>query len=143
MTPRVIAALAGAGILVAAAAGLYWKGRLEGAARERPKVESALEQAAISGLQTRGELATAQRVEVVVRQREAAARSVAQITEDALKSEDADAPLDPARAQRLRRSDKRMCDASPGLAGCAADRDPGGGETSVRNLPPSGGADRG
>jgi hypothetical protein len=138
-----IVALAGAGLLLAAAAGLYWKGRLEGAARERPKVEVALERAAISGLQTQGELASAQRVEVVVRQREAAARSVAQITEDALKSEDADAPLDPARAERLRLSDERLCNAGPALAGCAADRDAHGGETPVRDLSPSGGADRG
>jgi hypothetical protein len=141
MNLRLIATLVAGGLVLAAAATLYWKGRLEGAARERPKVEAALERAAISGLETRGELASARRVDIAARQREAAARTVADITEVALKSEDADAPLETDRAERLRLGDQRLCDASPALAGCAADRNAGGGQAIVRALPIARGGD--
>jgi hypothetical protein len=136
-----IAALAGLGAVLAAALGLYWKGRLEGAARERPKVEAAVAQAAVAGLETKGAAESAQRVEVVVRQREDAARSVAQFTEAALKSEDAHAPLDPARVSRLRAGDQQLCRAAPDLAGCAEGGHAGGGEPAVRAVPPAGGPD--
>lgn len=131
MTPRFIAALAGGGLLLVAVAGLYWKGRLEGAARERPKVEAARVQAAVAGLEARGERASAGRVEIVVRRREAAARSVARITQDALKSEDAHAPLDPARRDRLWAHDEQLCEAAPDLSGCAKAGDASGGAPTV------------
>jgi len=132
MTPRLMAALAGAGVLLAGATGLYWKGRLEGAARERPKVEAALAQAAVASLEVRGERESAQRVEVAVRQREAAARSVTRIAHEALTSEDAHAPLDPARADRLRAHDRELCLAAPDLTGCSETGDAGGGAQGVR-----------
>lgn len=143
MSPRWIATLAAAGVLLAAALGLYWKGRLEGAARERPKVEAAIAQAAVAGLETEGERDNAHRVEVVVRQREAAARTVAQLTRDAITSEDAHAPLPADRAARLRAHDRELCLAAPDLAGCAPDPDPGGGSPAVRDAPAAGAADPG
>jgi len=141
MTPRLMVAAASAGVLVAAAAGLYWKGRLEGAARERPKVEAARAQAAVAALEIRGERESAQRVEVVVRQREAAVRSVTRITHEALTSEDAHAALDPARADRLRAHDRELCDAAPDLAGCTETGNAGGGASAVRAPPTAGAAD--
>jgi hypothetical protein len=137
MTPRTMIALAALAAVLAAALGLYWKGRLEGAARERPKVEAAAAQAAVATLETRGAAESAQRVEVVVRQREDTARLVAQLSHDALKSEDAHAPLDPARARRLRADDLQLCRAAADLAGCAEGGDAGGSDAAVRALPPT------
>jgi hypothetical protein len=102
------------------AVGLYWKGRHDDAARERPKTEAALAKAAVAGLETQGAQASAQRVEVVVRQRDAANGVVAQLMPQALTSEDANAPLNPDRAARLRDADRQLCLAGPDLAGCAA-----------------------
>lgn len=110
-------------VVTAAAAGLYWKGRHEGAARERPKAEAALARAAVSGLETEGARASAQRVDVVIRQRDVAHDIVTQLTAKALTSEDANAPLDPARAARLRAADEQLCLAAPELTGCAAGGD--------------------
>lgn len=110
-------------VVTAAAAGLYWKGRHEGAARERPKTEAALAQAAVSGLETEGARASAQRVDVVIRQRDVAYDTVSALTPKALTSEDANAPLDAARAARLHAADLQLCRAAPELAGCAASGD--------------------
>jgi hypothetical protein len=125
MSPRWTLAIAATLALLAAALVLYWSGRREGAARERPKVEAARTAAAVSGLETKGARDSAQRVEVVVRQREAAARTVADVTAHALQSEDAHASLDPDRAARLRAADRELCLAAPELSGCAEDPDAG------------------
>ena len=131
MTPRLAAGLVGVAVLVTGATGLYWKGRLEGAARERPKVEAALAKAAVAGLQTRGARESAVRVDDTVRTRDAANRSVIHITREAQKSEDANAPLAPARIARLRAHDEQLCDAAR-LAGCSPSRNTGGSSTGVR-----------
>ena len=120
MSPRLILILAAATALLTSAAGLYWKGRHDDAVRERPKTEAALAKAAVAGLETQGAQASAQRVDIVVRQRDAASAVVAQLTPQALKSEDANAPLDPARLARLRSADLQLCDTDRALAGCAA-----------------------
>lgn len=125
MSPRLLLAGSLALAILAAALGLYWKGRIEGAAHERPRTEAARAEAAISKLETDGARETARRVEVVVRQREAAVAAVAQLTAKALTSEDALAPLDPDRAARLRVLDRQLCVTAPDLGGCAEDRDPG------------------
>jgi hypothetical protein len=111
--------LASIAVVLSAAGGLYWKGRHDDAVRERPRTEAALAKAAVAGLETQGAQQSAQRVEVVVRRRDAANAVVAQLMPKALKSEDANAPLDPARADRLRDVDQQLCITSPGLAGCA------------------------
>lgn len=143
MSPRWIMTLVAAGAVLALALGLYWRGRIEGAARERPKVEAAVARAAISGLETQGERASAQRVEIVVRQRETAARTVTQLAQDAMISEDAHAPLAVDRAARLRTHDSQLCLAAPDLAGCAADPDTAGSKTPVRDASSAGAADPG
>ena len=123
MSPRLILILGATLALIAAVTGLYWKGRLEGAARERPKTEVALARAEVAGLETEGARASAQRVDVVVRQRDATAAVVAQLSAKALTSEDANAPLDPDRAARLHDADRQLCFAAPSLAGCAESGD--------------------
>jgi hypothetical protein len=120
MNVRLMLILATLGAVLAIASGLYWKGRHDDALRERPKTEAALAKAAVAGLETQGAQASAQRVDIVVRQRDAADAVVAQLTPQALKSEDANAPLDPARLARLRSADLELCDTDSTLAGCPA-----------------------
>lgn len=140
MSPRLTAGLVAAAILMAALGGLYWKGRLEGAARERAKTEAAFAQARTNGLEARAERESAQRVEVVVRQRETAIRTLVPFTQDVMTSEDAHAPLDPDRAVRLRAHDRELCLIAD-LAGCPADRDAAGSAKDLRDPPPVGAAD--
>lgn len=137
MTPRLMMSLGAAAAIVAGALGLYWKGRLEGAARERPKVEAAQAKAAVAELEARGERESADRAHAAGRQREAATQSVVRITHEALKSEDALAPLDPARADRLRSHDEQLCQTAPTLGGCAPSGDAGGGAAPVRTASPA------
>jgi hypothetical protein len=120
MSLRLTLTLAAVVAVAALVAGLYWKGRHDGVVRERPKTEAALAQAKIAGLEAQGAQASAQRVDLVVHQREAASAVVAQLMPKALKSEDANAPLDPDRAARLRDADRQLCLSAPGLAGCPA-----------------------
>ena len=120
MSPRLTLFLSALAIVLAAAAGLYWKGRHDDAIREKPKTEAALAKAAVAGLETQGAQASAQRVDVVVHQRDAANAVVAQLMPKALKSEDANAPLDPDRAARLRDADVQLCVTDPAIAGCPA-----------------------
>jgi hypothetical protein len=125
MTGRWAIVLVTLAVLIVAALGIYWIGRRDGAAGERPKIAAAQAQAALANLETEGAAQTLTRVETAVRRRETAARGVADLTHEALKSEDANALLDPDRAGRLHDADRRLCDAAPELAGCAADRDAG------------------
>ncbi|MFL5297677.1 MAG: hypothetical protein ACJ798_14965 [Phenylobacterium sp.] len=128
MSARLILVSAASAAVIATAAGLYWKGRHDDAVRQRPKVEAALAQAAASGLQAKGAQDSAQRVELVIRQRDAAAATVTELTPKALNAEDAHAPLDPDRARRLLSADEQLCLAAPSLAGCAAGGDAGPGD---------------
>lgn len=125
MSPRLSLIGVAAALLVATALGLYWKGRHEGAASERPKTQAAVAQAAVATLNTEGARRTARSADAAARQHEAALATVSQLTAKALNSEDAHAPLDPDRAARLRDADRSLCLADPNLAGCGADRDPG------------------
>jgi hypothetical protein len=125
MNPRLSLMGVVAALFVALALGLYWKGRQEGAAAERPKTQAAVAQAAIASMNTEGARWAARGVDIAVRQRAAAEATVSRITTKALSSEDAHAPLDPDRAARLRDADHSLCLADPDLAGCGADRDPG------------------
>lgn len=143
MTPQLTAGLVGAAIMATGATALYWKGRLEGAARERPKLEAARAQATIAGLETRGERENAARVDSAVRTRVAATRSIIRITQDAQASEDAHAPLAPARAARLRAHEDQLCHAAPGLAGCTVAGDADRGAPGLRTAPPAAGPNAG
>ncbi|HEY8616038.1 hypothetical protein [Phenylobacterium sp.] len=121
MIPRWWMAVAAVLSLLAAVSLLYWSGRRDGAAVEQRKTAAAKAEAAVSALETEGARATVRRVDVIVRQTAAATQSAARATQEALKAEDAHAPLDPHRADRLRAHDRELCLAAPELAGCAAD----------------------
>ena len=143
MRPGLVAGGVVAGVLIVIATGLYWKGRLEGAAAERPKVAEAQAQAAVSGLEARGERESVARVGAAARTRDAAHRSVIRVAEEATKSEDADVPLDSDRLSRLRAHDEQLCQAAPALAGCAPPGDARGGAPPLRTAPAPGKRDDG
>lgn len=129
---KVRAAIIGAVALIIALSGAlgwtYYKGRADEHAVAQPKIEMAQDQASVSELNAAGALDSAHRVEVVVRE----ARDAYQVTSDlaleASKAEDANAPLDPARAARLHAADQRLCDTRPSLVGC----EPAGGDAEAR-----------
>jgi hypothetical protein len=141
---RLALGLAAALVLALAAARLWEAGRRAGAAPLQAEAAALRAEAARSALEAegaRGQLARA----------EAAARASARLeTEtrariDALnRLEDADAPLDPDRLRELRRADRGLCDAAPGLAcGPAAADAPAGGGGAVRGLRPAAERDAG
>jgi len=109
--------------VLAAAGILYGKGRRDGVAQERPKVEAAAARAATASLEAEGARASAGRVDVVVRRREDAARIVTDLTTEAVQAEDAHAPLETRRAARLRAADRELCLTAPEL--CPSDPDAG------------------
>ena len=106
--------------LIAAALGLYWKGRRDGVAHERPRTEVAQAQAEVAKLETQGARLSATQVSAAVARRDAASSATERVAAQALTSEDAHAPLDPTRAARLRADDVELCRTAPELAGCAA-----------------------
>jgi hypothetical protein len=120
MSPRLMLILAAAATLLTAVAGLYWKGRHDGVAHERPKTQAALAQAAVAGLETAGAKQSARQTAFAVARRDAATDATAKLTTEALTSEDARALLDPARADRLRADDHELCLTAPELVGCPA-----------------------
>lgn len=96
----------------------YWKGHEAAAEAAKPRIEAAEDQAMVSDLTAQGALETTRQVEIVVRQAADAYRVSSDLAIEAAKSEDANAPLDPARAARLHRSDRELCSLRPTLVGC-------------------------
>lgn len=83
--------------------------------RAEATAAAAVSDAAARGIEVAGERDTAARVDVVVRQIEAADRVAFSLTSDARIAIDAKDPLDPARARRLRAVDQQLCDARPAI----------------------------
>lgn len=120
MSPRLALIVASIASILFVGLGIYWKGRVAGVAAERPKVAAALDRADVASLEVEGAKANAARVEVVVRQREAAAQTVAQIAPAIFNSEAAHVPLDPERSARLHGHDRGLCQLASDLVGCSA-----------------------
>lgn len=118
--PRFSAVAVIIALTLAVMAALYWKGRLEGAAAERPKIAAAEARAQAAGLEVSGERASAARVDVVVRQQSAGRDVARDLATKAAKSEDANVPLAPDRVLRLRDADGQLCQLAPELVGCSA-----------------------
>lgn len=118
MNLRLILTSAGVLAVLITAAGIYWKGRAAGVAAERPKVLEAQDRAATSELETNGARQTAARLDLVVRQREAANGALTKLTSDLLTSEKAHEPLDAQRSARLRDHDRELCKLASDLVGC-------------------------
>lgn len=107
-------------VILAAALGLYWKGRFAGAAAERPKTVAAEARAKAAGLEVAGQRASAARVDVVVRQQSMSREVGRNLAIEAAKSEDANVPLDNSRVLRLGDADRELCGLAPELSGCDA-----------------------
>ncbi|MBA4795237.1 MAG: hypothetical protein H2041_16385 [Phenylobacterium sp.] len=109
-----------AGVLLICGLALYLDGRADASRRLRAEVAAAQSAADRHALEAEGERDAAARVaaqQVPVR---AAERIAAAAIPKALNAEDANAPLDPDRADRLRLADRQLCAAAPALEGCAA-----------------------
>ncbi|MCA3709270.1 MAG: hypothetical protein INF02_05645 [Phenylobacterium sp.] len=128
-----------AALVLALAAGRLWEaGRRAGAApllAEAVALRAAATRSALEAEGARDQLARA----------EAAARAALRLETETRarigapnRLEDADAPLDPDRLLELRRADRGLCDAAPGLACRPAAADaPAGGDGAVRGLRPA------
>ncbi len=106
--------------------------------RLETKAANAELQASTSSLEVQGAEASTQRVEVVVRTREAAQQSLTDVSRHAAEAPDANAPLPPDRASRLRAHDDFLCRLRP-LQGCApaASADAGVGASRLPDVPPT------
>lgn len=121
LSPRTVLVVIATVCVLVLYSGLYWKGRSDEAARQRPRTEAALAQAAVAGLETQGARATVARVDEAALRRDAATSAVARLSAQLMQTEAAREPLDADRVARLRANDLELCRAAPELAGCAAD----------------------
>ena len=141
----VVIFIAFAALLIMAAGGLGFRfdpfdGLAHRADRAEATAATAVSDAAARGIEAAGERDTAARVDVVVRQIEAADRVAFSLTSDARIAIDAKDPLDPDRARRLRAVDQQLCDARPAICpdNSATPRDAGDGDRTVHpGRPPS------
>lgn len=116
----VVTLLAIAGLLIFAAGGLGFRFDPFDSLAQRADQAEATAAAAVSdgaarGIEAAGERNTAARVDIVVRQIQAADRVAFSLTSDARIAIDAKDPLDPDRARRLRAVDQQLCDARPAI----------------------------
>lgn len=95
--------------------------RLETAQRRADQAEA---QVAARALEAAARGRQVESLEAFHRHNEAVARATATAETRARTADDADAPLDPARARRLRDHDRELCRLAPALAGCPASADP-------------------
>lgn len=123
MSSRLALALVIAASLILSGVALYWRGRLEADRLDRSKVAAAESSAKAAGLETKGARLSAAQVAASTRTRESAAETVSQLSPDIHRLENADAPLDTRRAERLRTHDHQLCDLAPELTGCATGSD--------------------
>lgn len=98
------------------------------AERAENRAVAAEDNAAARTLESEGQAAQLQRVETVHRQIIEVQNVTADAVTAARSAPDAETPLDPARADRLRGHDRELCGLAPALGGCAAAPvDPDGG----------------
>lgn len=94
---------------------VYFAGRKDAA----PAIETARDQAASAELAVEGAAISGELADALLQQSRAQNQALIALQRAAAQSEDAHAPLDPARADRLRAHDRQLCDAAPHLDGCA------------------------
>lgn len=92
------------------------------------------------GLEAAGQAAQLQRVDAVTRVIIETQAATAEVVAAARSALDAETPLDPACADRLRAHDRELCRLSPALVGCtaAADDPAGDGGDAMRPTDPAG-----
>lgn len=111
--------------------------RLERAIDDRDQARAEAES---RGLEAAGQAAQVERIEAVTRVIIETQAATAEVVAAARSAPDAETPLDPARADRLRAHDRELCRLSPALVGCAAAAadSAGDGGDAMRPADPSG-----
>lgn len=94
---------------------VYVAGRKDAA----PAIEAASDQAVSAELAGEGAALAGELTDALLQHSQAQNQALMALQRAAAQSEDAHAPLDPARADRLRAHDRQLCDAAPHLDGCA------------------------
>ena len=132
LTPLGWLAVVGAAVLLMAVAGrglgLRWdpfglqQSRLE---KAQARAAQAEHDAEARRIETAGQAQQAARLENHYRQTLAVERATVAAVTQARSAEDANDPLDPVRADRLRAHDRELCRLAPDLDGCAATPGPG------------------
>lgn len=120
-------------LLLALAAGLLWS--FDPLNRRRAaelRAQSNEAEASVAHAQTRGAREASNMLGAAARQAASAEAAAAATIAAARQAEDANAPVDPKRADRIHNLDRRLCELSPELQGCAADRAARGGEAAVQ-----------
>lgn len=109
--------------LAATSVGLRWdpfglsQRRLD---RARAELAAAQSEVAARRIEQSAEAGQRARLDIHHQQAVAVAEIAAAGAAEAQGAPDAEIPIDPDRARRLRDIDRRLCDAAAGLAGCAA-----------------------
>lgn len=105
---------------LAAVAAIAWSWRMysAGQARERPKTEAATDAGESHRLSAAGAQAMGQALDITLHQARDADVAAAIAAAQAKEAPDANVPLDPARAARLRAADDGLCVIRPTLGGC-------------------------
>lgn len=111
ISARVALGVGAALLVISAGAGLYWKGRRDDAAIQKPKIEAATDNGVARGLEVEGERNVAGHVEIIWREE----RAIQEKTHDVVADIKAGptAPLDPVSAARLREHDRFLCEQRP------------------------------
>lgn len=122
---RAYVAGAAALLIVSGAGLLYWNGRHDGAAAEKPKTELAADNGAARGLEVQGAQETTHRVETTLRKEARVQERTHALISDIKASPTA--PLDPGVAVRLHAHDRVLCDEDPGVCPAPAGGDAAGG----------------
>lgn len=137
-----LAALAGLVVLLVLGRGLgiHWdpfglgERRLE-AAEQRARAAAA--DATARRLEVEGAVDQARRLDHHHQQSVELARVTAAADAESRNADDADVPLDPARAARLRAHDGELCRLAPDLCGAAAPDPAAGGDDALPPRPPA------
>ena len=130
--PALVSLVAGV-LLLALAAGLLWS--FDPLSRRRAaelRAQSNEAEANVAHAQTRGAREASNMLGTAARTAASAEAAGAATIAAARQAKDANAPVDPERADRIRSLDRRLCELSPELQGCAADRSARGREAAVQ-----------
>lgn len=122
-------------LALAAVAAIAWSWHMysAGQARERPKTEAAVDSAESHRLSAAGAQAMGQALDITLHQARDADVAAATAAAQAKEAPNADVPLDPARAARLRGLDDGLCGIRATLGGCgpAPGGDAGGSQAPL------------
>ncbi|KQS55707.1 hypothetical protein ASG17_06480 [Brevundimonas sp. Leaf363] len=124
----VVAVALAAGVVILGSLGWRWdpfERSARRADRAEARAEAAESQAVARALEVEGEVALRRSSATRAAAASAAHAATAVTLNEARIADDASTPLDPVRADRLRRHDDELCRLAPDLEGCAAAPDAG------------------